>query len=222
MALWRWLFFAAVGLFVTYTALHAISESWDNEGFPEALTLKLELMPLIFPLHMVTGGLALLLVPVTLMLRGTSWPPMWHKRFGRITALDVTVAAITAVPVALNEPITPISAAGFTAQAFAWMLLLGLGLWHIRNNRIAQHRACMLMMAAVTSGAVFFRIWLALWTALGPREYFDEFYGINAWIAWGLPLIGMTFCLNRNSAFSANFLLNELNVAFPKTNTEKT
>jgi hypothetical protein len=222
MALWRWLFLVPIGLFVTYTSLHAISESWDNEGFPEALALKLELMPLIFPLHMVTGGLALLLVPATLILRGASWPPTWHRLVGRLTALDIVVAAVTAVPVAFTEPITPVSAAGFSAQAATWLALLASGIWHIRQGRITQHKACMLMMAAVTSGAIFFRIWLALWTELGPREYFYEFYAINAWTAWSLPLIGMMVWLNRDSEVSVGLSLNKPIVALLKTNTEKT
>jgi hypothetical protein len=204
MALWRWLFLAALGVFVIYTSLRAISQSWDNDGFPEALALKLELMPFIFPLHMVTGGLALLLVPATLVLRGTLWPPLWHRWVGRITALDILIAAVTAVPVALNEPVTPISAAGFTMQAIAWLLLLGTGVRHIRQGRIAQHRACMLMLAAVTSGAMFFRIWLGLWAQLGSREYFYHFYAINAWIAWGLPLICTALWLFRYKAGIVN------------------
>jgi hypothetical protein len=206
MALWRWLFLAAVGGFVIYTSLRAILESWDNEGFPEALALKLELMPFIFPLHMVTGGLALLLVLITLVLLSAFWPPSWHRWAGRITALDILIAAVTAVPVALNEPVTPISAAGFTMQAIAWLLLLGTGFRHIRQGRIAQHRACMLMLAAVTSGAIFFRIWLGLWTQLGPREYFYHFYALNAWIAWGLPLIGMALWVSRSKRGSVYHL----------------
>jgi Predicted membrane protein (DUF2306) len=184
VAVSRWLGLAGLGIFVTYTALRGMSESWDNEGFPEALTLKLDHLSVIFPVHMVTGGFALLLVPLALLLRGTRW----HKVIGRIAAADILIAGVTALPVALQSPVTKLSAAGFTAQAITWMTLLGFGLWHIRNGRKEQHRACMLMMAAVTSGAMFFRIYLGLWKAYGVPEYFYTFYAIDAWVAWGLPL----------------------------------
>ena len=195
MAVWRWLLLAPVVVFVIYVALRGISESYDNEGFPEPLAVKLELLPIIFPVHMVAGGLALLLVPLVLYLRGTRW----HRPMGRIAAIDILIAGITAIPVAVVMPVTNASAAGFVAQGIAWVVLLGLGIWNIRAGRVAAHRACMLMMAAVTSGALFFRIYLGLWKVVGTPKYFDTFYGIDAWIAWGLPLIGMALWLRHTT-----------------------
>jgi uncharacterized membrane protein YozB (DUF420 family) len=189
----RYAVIAAIGFFVTYVSFRAIEESWNNEGFPEALAIKLELMPIIFPVHMVTGGLTLLLVPLAIYLRYTSW----HKIAGRIAALDIAVSGITAIPVALAYPVTPISGLGFAAQAITWMMLLGLGIWHIKDGRIKQHRACMLMLAAVTSGAIFFRVYLGLWKLLGSGKYFYTFYAIDAWIAWSLPLIAMSFYVRK-------------------------
>jgi Predicted membrane protein (DUF2306) len=194
MSISRWLILAGLAGFVIYVALRGISESWDNDGFPESLAIKLELMPLVFPVHMVAGGLALLLVPVALFLRGTRW----HKIAGRIAALDILVAGVTAIPVALFYPVTKISAAGFATQGLVWMVLLGFGLWHIRGGRVRQHRACMLMMAAVTSGALFFRVYLGLWKYFFGFKYFYVFYAIDAWIAWGLPLLAMAVWVREN------------------------
>lgn len=185
---------AGFALFVIYTALRAISESWNNENFPEALGVKLVLLPVIFPLHMVTGGLALLLVPATLCFRRTSW----HRTFGRVTAIDVVIAGVTAIPVALAQPVTWVSAAGFTVQGLLWMALLTAGLWNMLQGRYARHRRLMLLMAAVTSGALFFRIYLALWALYGWRGGFTTFYACDAWIAWGLPLLIMLGLTRRS------------------------
>jgi hypothetical protein len=193
VAVCRWLILAGLGAFVTYVALRGISEAWDNESFPEPLAIKLELMPIIFPLHMVTGGLALLLVPLALYLRGTDW----HKVAGRFAAVDILVAGLTAIPVALDAPVTVVSAAGFTAQGLTWLVLLGAGFWNIRNGRVAAHRACMLMLAAVTSGALFFRVFLALSKLVVPHQYFYTFYAADAWVAWGLPLVMMAVWVGR-------------------------
>jgi uncharacterized membrane protein YozB (DUF420 family) len=193
VAVWRWAILAALGVFVTYVALRGISESWDNDGFPEALAVKLELLPLIFPLHMMTGGLALLLVPLALALRGTGW----HKFAGRVAAADILVAGLTAIPVALDAPVTKVSAAGFTAQGVTWLVLLAAGIWNVRNGHVAAHRACMLMLAAVTSGALFFRIYLGLWKAFGVGNYFYWFYAADAWVAWGLPLVVVAVWVGR-------------------------
>jgi Predicted membrane protein (DUF2306) len=188
MAIWRVVglaLAAPVVVFILYTALRAISESWDNDAFPESLAVKLELLPALFPIHMVTGGLALILVPLTLLLRGTRF----HKHMGRITAADVLIAGATAIPVAYTVPVTLVSAAGFCTQGVLWMGLCGLGIWHIRHGRVAQHRRAMLLMAAVTTGAMFFRIYLALWMHYGWPRHFKTFYALDAWIAWGIPFL---------------------------------
>lgn len=175
----------AILLFVTYTGIRAVIETWDNDGFPEALAVKLELLPIIFPIHMVTGGLSLVLVPATIFLKKTHY----HKTMGRITAADILLAGVTAPFVAWAVPVTIVSAAGFTAQTIVWIGLLAAGIWNIRNGRIAAHQTCMLLMAAVTSGALFFRIFLGLYARFGDHHNFNNFYAVNAWIAWGIPLL---------------------------------
>ena len=171
------------------------------DDFPEELAIKVELLPLLFPLHMVSGGLALLLVPLTFLLRGH---PRWHRLIGRITAVDVVIAGMTAFPVALVAPVTRVSALGFSAQAAVWLTLLMLGVRNIRRHRVAAHRACMLLMAATTSGALVFRIALASWAILGSARHYEAFYAADAWLAWSLPLGLAAFLLHRTGGLHAN------------------
>ena len=192
----RWAILAAFGGFVIRAAFVALNETFAHDDFPEALAVKVQLMPVIFPLHMLTGGLALLLVPLTIALRRH---PRWHRLAGRLAAADIVLAGLTALPVALVAPVTPWSAAGFAAQGFTWLALLAAGLWNIRHRRIAAHRASMLMLAATTSGAIFFRIYLALWAIFAQGRHFEMFYAVDAWIAWTLPLAITAFLLKRGS-----------------------
>ena len=69
--------------------------------------------------------------------------------------------------------------------------LLGLGLFFIRRGDARKHRACMLLMAAATSGAMFFRVYLAAWVAWNGYAHFKLFYSCDAWAAWLTPLAGM-------------------------------
>jgi hypothetical protein len=46
----------------------------------------------------------------------------------------------------------------------------------------------MLLMVATTSGAIVFRVLLALWSIFGSVRRFEAFYALDAWIAWLLPL----------------------------------
>ena len=82
-------------------------------------------------------------------------------------------------------------------QAVTWLTLLGLGLYSLWKRRFRAHRYYMLLMAAVTSGAVFFRIWLALWAILGDFRYYRLAYSIDAWIGWLLPLTLAIILLKR-------------------------
>lgn len=193
----RGLIVSAIGLFVIRTAILALYSPWQIDDFPEALAVKVELMPWIFPVHMVAGGLVLLLIPATLLVRRHA---RWHRPLGRITALVVLAAGLTAFPVALVAPVTQVSAWGFAAQGTVWLVLLGLGLRNIRLKRLRAHRAAMLLMAATATGAVFFRVYLALWAILGDLRHYEMFYAIDAWIAWSLPLIGCAIFLKRTGA----------------------
>jgi uncharacterized membrane protein YozB (DUF420 family) len=184
----------AIGAFVTFTAVKALNQTFDQSDFPEALAVKVELLPLVFPVHMFSGAMALLLVPIAYALRSR---PALHRVAGRIAAADVLVAGLTAFPVAWVAPVNRWSAAGFTAQACTWLALLALALWNIRQGRVERHRAFMLMMAATTSGAVFFRIYLALWAIVSGGRHFALFYACDAWIAWTLPLLATAFALKH-------------------------
>jgi uncharacterized membrane protein YozB (DUF420 family) len=171
------------------------------EDFPDSLYVKVERLPIIFTVHMVTGGLALLLVPLAIAL---SKRPRWHRPVARIAALDIALAGVTAFPVALVVPVTRVSAAGFCAQGLAWLILLAAGIAAIRHKQPIRHRECMLLLAAVTSGAVFFRIYLALWAIFGSLRWFEWFYALDAWIAWCIPLGVTAFLIKRAGGFTAN------------------
>jgi hypothetical protein len=181
-----WLLVSGITVFVTIVAAKALMQTFDQDDFPEDLLIKVELLPVIFPVHMFTGALALLLIPLALLAR--RWP-RWHRIAGRVAAVDVLIAGVTAFPVALIAPVTRWSAAGFTAQATVWLSLLALGIWNVRHGRVAEHRACMIMMAAIATGAIFFRVYLASWVVFAQARHFNLFYAFDAWIAWLLPLL---------------------------------
>lgn len=187
---------SAVGLFVASTMFKALRAPWMADDFPEELAVKFELMPAIFSVHMITGGLALGLVPLTLWL--SRWP-RWHRQVARIAAANVLVAGITAYPVALIAPVTRWSAWGFAAQATVWLALLALALWHVRAGRVAQHRAAMILMAATMTGAIFFRVYLALWAIFAQGRHYALFYALDAWVAWLVPLGLAALVLKRGA-----------------------
>ncbi len=192
----KWLSLSAIFAFVTYVASVAFLSAFSYDDFPDSLLVKVEALPIIFPLHMITGALALALIPLTYHFRDR---PKWHRPLGRITALDVLVSGVTAFPVALVLPVTFWSTAGFSMQAATWLTLLAMGIYHISRKNVAAHKACMLLMAATTTGAIVFRVLLGLWARFGEVQQFETVYAIDAWIAWILPLGLMAFLLRRGT-----------------------
>ena len=113
----RWIVLAALALFVIQTALKALRAPWQVDDFPEALAVKVELLPWLFPLHMIAGGLVLLLIPATLVVRRHA---RWQRPLGRVTALVVLVAGLTAFPVALIAPVTPAAGPDTRVRTACW------------------------------------------------------------------------------------------------------
>jgi hypothetical protein len=201
MAFWRFAKAAiavAAAWLTLLTVFRALNGAWDSRDFPDMLLVKVEALPLVFPLHMATGAFALVLVPLAITLSGGRW----HRWVARLAAADVVVAALTAVPVALESPLSRATAAGFTTQAAVWLTLLGLGVRAIRRGDVRTHRAFMLLMAAVTSGAMFFRIFLACWVALAGYAHFKTAYACDAFAGWLTPLAGMAAWLWRRQPSS--------------------
>jgi hypothetical protein len=61
----------------------------------------------------------------------------------------------------------------------------------------------MLLMAATTSGAIFFRVFLGLWAKFGTMQHFEIFYALDAWVAWLLPLGTCALLLNSTRKSNA-------------------
>ena len=62
------------------------------------------------------------------------------------------------------------------------------------------HEGAAALMTATATGAIFFRIYLALWAMLGNFRHYEAFYAIDAWIAWTFPLGAMAIFLRGTGA----------------------
>lgn len=149
---------------------------------PYELYLIKQRIPMLFACHMLASGLALLLLPAVFASAGRTV----HRHLGRITAALVLAGGLTALPVAAASVASPAARAGFFVQGLAWLVLDGLAFAAIRQGDAARHRALMLAMAAVASGA----IWLRFATVAATRMElpFVPVYAVAAWACWLTPL----------------------------------
>ena len=139
--------------------------------------------PILFPAHMVSSAMALLLAPVVILLRHR---PELHKPLGRLLGGFVVIGGLTALPVAVMSHSTPWARAGFFAQGLVWLYLLGSAYAAIRVRDIQRHARLMIAMVAVTTGAVWFRVMTGMAIALNLP--FEPVYALSAWLGWMVPL----------------------------------
>lgn len=151
---------------------------------PYEMYLLAERLPVIFRLHMAASALALLLLPLVLAARHKRH---LHRALGRALGAFVVAGGLTALPVAVLSSSGELARAGFFAQGLVWLWLLGAGWLAIRAKDRNRHAHLMLMMAAVTTGAVWFRLIIGSAIALGLP--FEPMYALAAWTGWIVPLL---------------------------------
>ena len=175
-----WVMLASI---VIPTGLVAIALGLGWLGLPCPLLLVLRRLPILFPVHMIASGAALILIPIAALSRRR---PGAHRAVGRLAAVAVAVGGCAAVPVALASEATAAARAGFAAQGLVWLALLVAAVTAIRQGRKSRHAALMIAMAAVTSGAIWLRLTMV---AVNVAELtFDQAYAVAAWACWLVPL----------------------------------
>ena len=144
-------------------------------------------VPVVFRLHMLSSALALLLLPLVIGFRHR---PSVHRKLGRVLGFFVVIGALTALPVAVLSHSTFAARAGFFVQGLVWLALLTAGLMAIRRRDRGTHARFMVAMAAVTTGAVWFR--LLTGAAIMLKLPFEESYVLASWLGWLIPLTIVT------------------------------
>jgi hypothetical protein len=152
-------------------------------ALPFEMSLVDRRLPGIFRIHMLASAIVLVLLPVALSLR---FRPRLHRRIGWLLGAFVVAGGLTALPVAIFSYSWWPARAGFFVQGLVWLGLFVAAVLAIRRGDRARHAHLMLAMAAVTTGAVWFRVLTG--TAILFDLPFEAIYAASAWIAWLVPL----------------------------------
>lgn len=139
-------------------------------------------LPLVFRIHMATGGAGFLLAPLVLSLRRR---PRWHRPLGRIAAALLLTSAAAGLPAALLSEATPAARLGFLVQGALCAGCLVMAWRAIRAQEVARHARWMVLALALLSGVIWLR--LLLGAAVVLQLPFDAAYAVAAWVAWLVP-----------------------------------
>ncbi|MGY1637843.1 DUF2306 domain-containing protein [Geodermatophilus sp. SYSU D00742] len=142
-------------------------------------------------LHVVSGGLALLLSPLQFATRLRTRAPHVHRAIGRVTVASIAVAGVAGLLLAPHNLAGPVGTAGFGLLAVLWLACAATAFRAVRRRDVAAHRRWMVRTFALTYAAVTLRLWLLVLiggqTALAGVDAgvaFDRAYLLVPFLSW--------------------------------------
>jgi hypothetical protein len=140
-----------------------------------------------FWLHLVSGPLSLILGVLLISARFRARFPGWHRRLGRIQAVNVLgVLAPSGMWMAFYAAAGPVAGASFVVLSVLTGLTIVMGWRTAVQRKFAEHRRWMLRNFTLLCSAVVLRLVAGAATVFefGP-DWFDP---LAAWACWTTPL----------------------------------
>lgn len=146
------------------------------------LAHQIELNPLLFQIHVITGPVALVLAPLQFWPRIRAEKPVVHRWLGRVYVLMVLFAGVSGLFVGFDAAGGLAAKSGFILLSVLWLWVTAKGILCARAGQFSQHRAWMIRSAALTFAGVMLRVWLPLQLIAGVP--FEIAYPVVAWACW--------------------------------------
>ncbi|REE99394.1 DUF2306 domain-containing protein [Thermomonospora umbrina] len=154
--------------------------------------------------HIVAGGLVLLLSPVQLSSRLRGRLPRLHRVCGRVVLLAIVPGAVAGLLISPFNLAGPIGTAGFGLLALVWLAVAVAAHRAARRRDFRAHRRWALRVFALTYAGVTLRLWLIVLILAQPgtdhEVAFDRAYLIVPFLSWVPNLLLAEFLLRRGSA----------------------
>lgn len=135
-----------------------------------------------FYMHIVLGGLALLIGWAQFIPKWRAAKLSWHRRIGKLYVIAALLSALAGIYIAFYATGGFIASLGFICLGIIWFYTTLRAFILIKNGRIDRHQRMMIYSYAACFAAVTLRIWLPLLTLL--FHDFVKAYLIVAWMCW--------------------------------------
>ena len=158
----------------------------------------------VFLVHIVVGGVALLVLPLQLSTRLRDRVPAVHRAVGRLALGAILIAA------AAGGVLAPFSradeVAGFGLLAIGWFVCAVACGTTIRRGDVDAHRRWAIRTFALTYAAVTLRLWLGVMmgaqalAGVESRLAFDRAYHVVPFLAWVPNVLVAEWLIDRSAA----------------------
>ena len=148
-----------------------------------------------FLVHVVAGGLALLLSPLQIAARLRARAPRLHRVAGRVVLAAVAVAGCTSLVIVPFDTAGPVGTVGFGITGIVWLSCAAAAFRAVRRRDNAAHRRWTVRTFALTYTAVTLRLLnlplTALLVVLGMDAGVapDRAYAALALLSWVIDLV---------------------------------
>lgn len=154
---------------------------------PEAL-ISSPLWNAAFYLHIMPGGLALLIGWPQFVKKIRNKHMQVHRALGKVYVLAILISGLAGLYLAFYANGGIVAKLGFGGLALAWLMTTSMAYIKVKNKQIEEHQRWMIRSYALCFAAVTLRLWLPLFTA-GFQIEFTPAYRTISWLCWVPNLI---------------------------------
>jgi Predicted membrane protein (DUF2306) len=148
-----------------------------------------------FYIHIVFGGLALMIGWTQFVSKWRTAKLNWHRRIGKLYVIMVLLSALAGIHIAFHATGGFIASLGFICLGIIWFYTTLKAFLLIKEGKVDHHQRMMIYSYAACFAAVTLRIWLPLLTL--AFHDFVKAYLIVAWMCWVPNMIVAYFIVRR-------------------------
>lgn len=194
-----WVLFALFSMLIgLYPVQYLLNEG--NSGIlkdkPDWL-LNSEFYKISFYIHIVLGGLALLIGWVQFSTKLRRNKPHVHQFIGKVYVLSALLSAGSGFYIGLFADKGPWTSVGFCSLAAMWFYTTLSAYLTARSKQFLKHRNRMIYSYSACFAAVTLRIWLPVLIMLTSN--YSISYNIVAWLSW-IPNLFVAYLIVKRSA----------------------
>jgi uncharacterized membrane protein len=173
--------------------INGVAEGYLELKKPEVL--RSQTWWIFLYVHMIFGGLAILIGWTQFSKRIQNNYKVWHRKIGKVYVIASLICAISGFYIGFFATGGWLPAIGFILVACIYFYTTLMGFLSIKRRQITLHQNLMTYSYACCLSAVSLRLWVPI-SYIFTDNYILS-YTIIAWMAW-IPNLGVAYWVNRS------------------------